>query len=269
MRGVKKLIKAIDIYNPEFNFYFTEKLNMMTPEQRNLLPIELSNKIFKKKNVASAGALAFNEIIYILSVVFKQNITIVVQDDKHGLSTKDFKASVEAQKGNITNGELLEKMQMKSAFILSDKQLMQSLLYMNQVNCGPLFTLLKEIISNNTHKRDKNYKGAKTRIEEIFKFLLNYETHKKRIATDFRLTMPEWYALLFFSTGEQLGNDFYNKHFKYSYNSDRISLFRGLNRLYKEGYLNRRGGAKEHRYSLSGSGINLLQRILDTIILKY
>lgn len=265
----KKSIKQIDIYNENFNHFFVEKMNKITPEQSALIPKDLSFKIFRSGALANLDRLSFQEKMWILSVVFKHNITIVIDKADNALNMREFGRAADAQRGKLRNIELLETMRAHSAFVVSDKELMMSLLYMNQASCSNIYTLVKELIANANHKRNLSFVKNKKNIQTILAFLINYESNKKRIAMDYGLSMPKWYALLYFSYAENLGAEFYNNAFKYAYASSRLTLHKEMKQLQDQGYLVRRGIKRAYKYSVTSAGINLLNRIFDNIILKF
>ncbi len=269
MQVAKKPIKKIDIYNENFNHFFVEKLNKITPEQKALIPESLSFKIYRYGSEAGSEMLSFQEKMWILSTVFKHHVTIMVDDDERGICMKEFSKSQQALKGEIKNGPLLDSLRVHSSFIMADKELMASSLYMNHVCTTNIYSLVKELIENTSHKRDRAFVKAKKEINTILEFLSNYEATKRKIAIDYELTMPMWYALIYFSKNEKLGVDFYDGDFKYAYASNKVTMHRDMKRLQDMGYLLRRGKKLQYRYSLTGAGINLLDRIMNNIILKF
>lgn len=269
MVGAKNEIRTAEIYNEYFNLYFVEQLNSLTPYQRNLIPKELLFKIFQRGNVASSARLNFNERVWILTNVFDYSFAMVISS-KDGIGPKDFKNAVKAQNGNLNNSELLEPMNINAAFVLGDKDLMKSLLYMNHVCTSPIYLLVKkEITANAENKPNTRFKDAKDRLATVSKLLINYEANKRRMAMDYGVDTCQWLALLFFSTGEKLGTEFYNETMRYSYNSSKVNLFKGLKSLYDKGYLDRRGTKFELRYSLTSKGISLFNSLMDKIVMKF
>lgn len=266
---VEKLpIKSVDIYNENFDHFFIRKLNSMTDEQRNKLPKELSYKIFRNGFEGSAERLKFQEKMYILSVAFGHKVTIMVDDEKEGVNMREFSKAQKASIGKVKNGELLEDMRVHAGFVIADKELMAASLYMNHASCSNIYSLVKELIPNTNHKVNQKFLKAKKEINTILNFLINYEANKKLLAMNYNLTMPKWYALLYFSVGEKLALDFYDKDYKYAYSSDRRALHRAMVALSNEGFLVRRGEKKKYRYAITASGLNLLNRIFDNILFK-
>lgn len=269
MARIEKAIKAIDIYNEQFDYFFIEKLNKITPEQMALIPDSLQFKIQRYGSRATGEWLSFQEKMWILSVVFKLNVTIMVDDAENSINMRDFGKATKAERAKVNNSELLGDMQIKSAFVIADRDMMNSSLYMNHVCNTKIYSLIKDVIENVNHKKQQKYIKAKKDLEIILSLLTNYEATKTRIATEYKLTIPMWYALLYFSSGEKLGAHFYKKDFKYAYTSSTFSLHKDMKILYDRGLLTRRGGVKYHKYSLSAAGVNLLQRIMDNVVFNF
>lgn len=266
----KKPIKQIDLYNEQFNYYFTERLNNITPKELALLPKDLAFKIYKGGVEGSAERLSFQEMMWILSVVFTKNITIMVEDRENGVNMVDFGKANRASRGKIVNGELLEDMRIKASFVIADRELMAASLYMNHVSTSNIYSLIKTVIPNVNHSKNQKFVQARRDMNLILTMLTNYEATKRRIAMDYGLTMPMWYALLYFSTGEKLGASFYsNDAFKYAYSSNRLTMHKDMKYMEDHGYLLRRGEKLKYRYTLTSAGLNLLSRIMDNIVLKF
>jgi predicted transcriptional regulator len=268
MTFAAKSIRNADIYNENFNHYFTEKLNGLTPEQKDKLPNELLYKIFKRGNEASAEALNFNEKTWILSVVFERNVTILIDDDE-GLDTKDFVTAIKAQRGKKTNGELLEDLRVHSAFALGNKELMTSMMYIAHVSCSSVYQLVKQNVPNADHARNKKFMEAKTAFNKTLGMLKHYEANTRRITMNYGLTMPEWYALINFAIAEGYAKDFYNRDFKYSYNSNTRNLHKGLKSIALKGYISAKKVGIKDRYTITAKGMELLGRIFSNILLNF
>lgn len=264
-----KKVRIAEIYNENFNHFFTEKLNSITIEQKQKIPNDLAFKIYSRGNEASARKLNFNEKMWLLEVVFGLNVTITVEDPINGLETKDYNAARKAQRGSLTNGELLDVLKIKSVFVIGGKQLMESILYMSHVTTTGIYQLVKKYIPNAGHEKNMKFEDQRKAFANTLRFLKHYEANKRRIASDYGLSMPEWYALIYFAIGESFAVDFYKKDFLYSYNSSSINLHKAITRLYNNGYLLRKQIAKKHKYTVSSKGIDTLNRIFDNILLKF
>jgi hypothetical protein len=172
------------------------------------------------------------------------------------------------REGKATNGELLEGMRYKTAFVLGSKELMSSLLYMSHACCSAIYNLVKSHVPNAGHNRNEKFKGDRMAFIKTLAFIKNYEANKRRITNDYGLTMPEWYALVNFAIAEGFAIDFYKKDFVYSYNSSVLNLHRGLKHIYELGYLRKKRAGIRDKYVISDKGVEILTRIFTNILLK-
>ncbi len=261
----RKLIKY-DLYNENFEAWFLDKLKAITPEQRAKLPRELLFKLFKNQEIHN-GSISILEKMYILSIAFGQNMTISVEADEGGLDASEYRKAVDAQKAVITNKELLETPAVRASFILSNRDLSNSIMYVNQAQCTDIYRLIKMINPKDLNKKDHKFKATKEALRNVVSFLLEYEKNFQRIIMEFQLDTAQVLALLYFSTGEKLGKDFYDKDFKYTYN--RRLLSNALTALTRSSCLTKRGGTTQIKYQLTAKGIDLLDRILSKIFNAY
>lgn len=264
----EKTLRNLDIYVPNFDNMLLQRLNTMNPDQRELMPAELKFKIFKKKE-ASIETMNFVEKMYLLSVCFKQSIIISTMDEEAGISAKDFKSAIEAQKGNLNNSELLNNMQIPALFVQSDKELMRAWQYMNHVQCSDIYNLVKGAHPREISKRETKYKTYQRNLNGVLKTIYNYESNKKNVIINFGLSVPKLYTLLYFYDGEKKGSDFYKVAFKHAYTSNRGDLSEAMAAMYLDGYLNRRGARTNMRYSITSKGIELLTRVMNKLIYNY
>jgi hypothetical protein len=269
MTFVAKSISKAELYNENFNHYFTEKLISMTPEHKLLLPNDLDFKIFKMGPAASAEKLNLNEKLWILEVVFGLDVVISVFDPENGLTAKDFEKATKAQKGKVSNGELLETLKIKSGFFLGGRELMASLLYMAHVSTTGIYALVKRTIKSANHKKNERFVEEKKAFNKTLQFLKHYEANKWRIASDYGLNMSEWFCLVNFAIKEGFAIDFYNRDFIYAYNSNKIALHKAINTVHRRGYLIKRKSGKKDTYYISAKGMDMLNRIFDNILLKF
>ena len=266
----KKLIKY-DLYNENFEAWFLDKLKLITPEQRAKLPTGLLYKLFRNQEVHT-GNISILEKMYILSIAFDISLNIVIEDPEHGMDASEFRKSIKAQKAEITNKELLETPAVRSSFVLASRDLSNSIMYVNQVQCSDIYRLIKMINPKDRNKKDSKFKNTRDSLRGVIKFLTEYEKNFKRIIMEFQLDAPQVYALMYFSTGEKLGKDFYDKDFKYTYN--RRALSNALTALSRSNCLSKRGGRVGGnmvgiRYQLTAKGIDMLDRILTKIFNAY
>lgn len=264
-RGIAKY----DIYNESFDAYFRDILATITPAQKENMPLDLLAKVFKGGD-ANSNLLSQNEKTYILSRVFGKQVAIVIQDEDKGFGINEFQGALKAQKAKMKNIDLLNKPVVNANFIFSDKQVFESLMYLNHAYCSDIYSLIKKINPAGISKTAKEKSTVKAAIKHLADLLMSYERHKKRIVMQYDLDVPKIYALLYFSGhAGKLGMDFYQKDFKHAYSANERSLKQAVMGLWRSGHLERRGGARYIRYSLSAKGIETLDKMLRKILELY
>lgn len=261
---MRQNINRFDIYNENFEGVFNDMLINITQPQLSVLPNDMKFKILKNKK-HPASSFNFIEKVYILSTAFDKNITISIEDINDGVSKVEFRNAVLAQKGKLKNSELLKYPKTMASFILADKDLFSSMMYLNHVYTTEIYQLVRKINVAQRSKRDKLYNQGIETVKSLVKLFMNYELNKKMLIGEFGFDMAQFYAILYFSTGERLGVDFYNKDFKFSYSANKRDMSTALLVLYNNGYLFRRG-EKRYTYSLTAKGLDVLNKIVERII---
>lgn len=260
---MNKKANIFDFYSENFDRYFEDLVEGMTPAQRMRLPDGILNRLFtNKKN--RAAALEFREKAHILSVAFGKRIVISIEDEKQGIPAEDYQRAVDAQSGKITNTNLLGYPRTGAGFIMADKNLMNSMMYLNHVYTTEIYSLLRPLKISERSKKDTEYNKGFEAVRSLVGFILNYEMFKKRLVHEFDFSLSEIYAILYFSTGEKTGLDFYKKDFRYSYNANSTHMFRALGSLTQKGYLSSRG--RPLKYSITARGLDVLNKIAHRII---
>jgi hypothetical protein len=260
-------IRNLDLYVPNFDHHLLRLLETMSPQQKELVPSELIFKMFKN-GLAVVDKLNFIEKMYLLSVCFKQTIFVGTMAE-NGLSAKDFKNAIEAQKGNIRNSDLLDDMKLPVAFIQGDKELIRAMSYMNHTQCSDIYNLVRGAHPKNISKRESKFREFQQAQGNLMKMIAHYEGNKKDVLIHHNLSVPKLYALLYFFDGEKFGKDFYNVAFRHAYTSNRADLSTALKELNNEGYLNRRGGRMVLKYAITAKGLDLATKVMNKLIFNY
>lgn len=169
----------------------------------------------------------------------------------------------------MTNSELLKNPRIQSGFVMSDKNLFQTLSYLNHMYTSEIYTLFRGINHLDRTKKDKNYSRGREVIAGVTELILKHEQYKKRIIMEFDLTPQQLYVLLYFSTGEKSGKNFFQRDFTYAYNSTARMLSGAVRQMADLGYLIKRGDKRNWRYTLSSKGTALLDKIISKIIDNY
>lgn len=261
-------IDTYDIYNENFESYFNAKIDNITSIQKSQLPNDLLSKLFKGKKRLS-GMLSFKEKVYILHTCFDVHVQVYIHDKDLELAPEDYKCVKEAKSGKMTNSELLERRRVQAGFVMSDKNLFQSLSYMNHIYTSEIYTMFRSIDKLSRTIKDRNYARGKSVIAGVTDLILKYEQYKKRIIMENDLTPQRLYVLMYFSTGEKYGKHFFQRDFQYAFNSSARMLSGAVRYMTDMGYLIKRGDKGNWRYTLSTKGTVLLDRIISKVIDNY
>lgn len=258
-----------EIDNENFDHYLTELFKGMSDAQKSKLPIDLSIK-FDKGVKQAISLLTFVQKLYVLSVAFGKDISLIIEDEK-GINEKTFTSIKKSEAGKKKTGELVDEFRTAGAFFLGNHDLMNWLEYANMVCATPMYKLMSGYKSE-MKDRSRVQQRAKTTKESvggILEMLVHYEGNKKRMATDYDISPGEWYALMFFYMGESIPTTFYDDKFLYSYLSNRRSLSVALTSLKRKGMLDTRGESRNIKYYITPKGREMLIKIMERIVLGY
>lgn len=263
---MNKKANIFDLYSENFERYFEDLVTKMNDSQKKMLPVKLLTRLFtNKKNIGVN--LEFREKVYILNLCFDKRITIVVEDHENGIGPDEYEKAILAQRGKVTNTELLSQPRTKCSFVMADKNLMNSMMYLNHVYTTEIYTLIRPLIYSERSNKDNKYHLGIESVKAITRLILNYEMLKKRLVMQFDFRMSDIYAILYFSGGERIGQEFFLKDFKYSYNANSRELADSLRKLHEHGFLDRRG--RPLKYSLTAKGVDILNKIMQQIVVFY
>lgn len=261
----KKVLGNLDIYCPNFDHHLQLKLEHITPEQVAALDDTVQYKIFQYKEKV-IGYLKWTEKLHINSIAFGCPVVICSFDEEKGISPILFNETVKAQLGHIKNSKLLDDLIGNTVFIQGDRQVMESLLYMNYVETSDIYNLIRMNDPREKSKRELELNTKQNALKSVVDSFLKYERNKKKVLMQFKLNQPKLYGLLFFYEGQKLCKDFYDRAFKYSYISSRPQLSRALAEMYRAGLLSKRGTTRELKYSITSKGIDLLIKVLNKLL---
>lgn len=261
-------VEKYDFYSENFENYFRERMDTISPTQKNLLPNDLKTKIFANKDKLSK-LLSFKEKVYILSVCFDAGVKIYVYDHDKEFREKEYDSIDKTQSKKMTNTELLHEDRIKAGFVMADFNLHQVMNYMNRVYTTAIYTLLHKIDVFKRTRQEKKINMGKDVVAGVTDLILKYEQYKKDVMMEHNITPQRLYALLYFSTGEKLGKDFFERDFKSAFNSNARRLQGTVKTMVDEGYLNRRGKNTHYRYMLTSKGQLLLNNITSKVIDNY
>lgn len=263
--GLKKTLNSMDIYSPEFDHFLELKLENITPTQIELLEHAVQHKITKYKS-KSIQYMTLAEKMHICSIAFSMPVVLSVMDEEKGISEKEFKNVVKAKTSKLKNSEALAKLEGNSIFVLSDRQVMDSLLYMNYMQTTDIYNLIRMNNPRVKGKRELEYNKKQQVLGGVIGTLVQFESLKRRVLEQNNINLPKFYGLLFFYKKERLCKDFYDEQFKYAYSKSRGDLSRGLAEMARNGLLSKRGTTIGLTYNITSKGIDLLVKILNKLL---
>lgn len=255
----------MDIYCPNFDHFLELKLENISENQIGLLEPLLQTKI-RRYGSRAIGYMNLTEKVHLLSIGFGSHVIIAVEDPEKGIDSKVFKDVVKAETGKIKNSQLLEKLQTNAVFIQTDKQVMESLVYMGHVQTTEIYNLIKLNDPREKSAKELKFKPKQEVQEKLVTKLIQYESLKRRVLEQFNLNQPKFYGLLYFYKGERLCKDFYDRQFQHAYSKSRADLSKGLAELYRTGHLSKRGTTRGLTYSITSKGIDLLIKVLNKLL---
>lgn len=255
----------MDIYCPNFDHFLQVKLESITDAQLEKLIFSVQHKIKRFKD-SGVSKMSLPEKMHILSIAFNRPVFIVVGSEEDGISPELFKEAIKARHGKVKNSKLLGDLVEDFTFVLGDKQVSESLLYMNHIQTTDIYNLIR--MNNPREKSSRYIKFEKKHemLKGVVDYFMKYESRKKTVLEQFNLTVGKLYGLLFLYDGEKPCKDFYDKQFKYAYGKDRSELSRALAEMNRDGYLSRRGETKNLKYSMTSKGIDLLIKVLNKLL---
>lgn len=256
----------LDIVSENFDKYFAKICSDLAPSQKAVIPTSLLSLIFGR-----AGKVLINKLwkvgflarMYILTMVVKRRVFILVEgnDSEDAMSLHDFvnyrKNIKEKNTGEAPTLEMISH----GHFVVGAKELVEGIEYLNMVSAGPVYNYL---INLKNTKRDA-YSEWKTQREYIIRFLLNYESHKRKWVKQFDVDMSEFLVLMYGYDGREFnGGQIYNGPVKNAYYSSGADIRRALSSLRHRGYITKTGVSVNARYRITPIGRHVVDEILDT-----
>lgn len=252
-----------DIDSEFFELYFHSQLALITPQAKEKLPDDVKFKIFRKGGeVDNKGTskLSFLAKIFVLWKALRKNIFIVVEgDDINGLTIEQFveiKAAIKVRDYGIdrTNQYLTPT----ATFVTGNKELMESLAYLNNLSCSPAYKYLlrtKNQIPNKTAQSiDEN--------KYVARFLSHYESNRKKIGFESGINISEWLVLIAIYHGEAVeSNTIWNSIYKYSFNSSKTKIKVAFGTLQNRGYMIKHGASRGTKIQITALGTSIVNEV--------
>ncbi len=257
-----------DIECENFDLYFASVVPTLTPAQKEKLPRDITFKLFRKGgsfNTTSSSKLGFIARLVILWKCLRKRIWIVVEDEENGLTIEQFLELREAQKKKDYSQERASGWIANATFITASKELGDTFAYLNLLSTGPAYNYLmkgKNNIQNKTSEWNKQMKF-------ICNFLAHYESIKKVIVSEAKLSMPEFFVLLYYYNGkESAGSFLYKDFYKRAYQSSPTKIKTSFGTLQHIGYLEKTGQTKGASFRITALGSDTVNWILSKYVLN-
>jgi hypothetical protein len=257
-----------DIECENFDLYFASIVPLLTPQQKERLPRDITFKLFRKGgdfNTTSSSKLGFIAKLVILWKCLRKRVWVVVEDEENGLSVEQFLELREAEKKKDYSIERASGFIGSATFITASKELGNTFAYLNLLSTGPAYNYLmkgKNKIPNKT-------KEWVDQMKYICRFLVCYEGNKKKVVSELNFTPPEWYILLCLYDGKEVkSNTIYQGTFKYAYQSSRHKMKLAFGFLQAKGFIEKTGAAKGTWFRITASGSDMVNTILSKYALN-
>lgn len=257
-----------DIESENLDLYFASIVPTLTGPQKEKLPRDVSFKLFRKGgeyNTTSSSKLGFIARLVILWKCLRKRIFIVVEDDETGLSLEDYVKLRDAIKKQDVSTERASGWIASGTFITGSKELCDTFSYLNLLSASPAYNYLlrsKNKIPNKTAE-------WKTQMAYITKFLVYYESNKKKWVSEIGLQPQEWYVLLCLYPGnEVVSSSIYKETFRYAYQSSRGKIKAAFSTLQIRGYVTKTGHIKGAKLKITPMGTDIVSKILSNYALN-
>lgn len=252
-----------DISHENFDIYFANHLPSITPEAKEKLPQDVVYSLYRGDvpTARNVSKLSFIAKLWILWKCFRKNIYIIVKDE-NGSSLKQFLEYDEVITKKRISQEDIEGDVAELHFITANKELCDTLDYLNKQCVSPLYNYL--------HKGKNNIENPVSAWKDQMNFIVehfnSYESTKKKWSLETGVKMAEWYVLMYCYHGNPVvGADIYNKTYKRAFGSSISKIKLAFSTLQQRGYLVKIGEKKGATMQITSLG----KEFVNTIITKY
>lgn len=241
-----------------FDLFFDQQATSISQPAKESLPKDVLFKLRKKR-------LPFFGKLYLLWRHLKKRVYVVVEDEENGLTVEQFLELRKAIKARDLGVPKAEGFISTGTFITASKELSDTFDYLNRLSTSPAYNYLLR----SKNKTKSKVADRKAQLAYICRFISNYEASKKTIVAQTRLSIPEWYVLLFFYSGaETSGAYLYKEYYKSAYQSKSTRIKEALGTLQMNGYLRKTGNTSNAVFSITPIGIDLVNSILSKYIVN-
>lgn len=256
-----------DMSSENFDAYFIKQSKETTYANREILPRDLSSRLFKEAgqlNEKHAVNIGFLAKIYVLWKALRKRIYIVVEDHQNGMTPGQF---IEMQKAMKSRDYSVESVAgiTHGVFVLADKELSDSFSYLNRLDNSGAYNYLTKT-KNQPSNHTTEYRD---RMNYITRFLLHYESQKKKWVSETQITIPEFLVLLFTYQGKEVpGSIMYRDVLKRAYQSSPKKIKLAFSVLQSKGMLKKSGMTSGAMMQITPLGVDMVNRILSKYALN-
>jgi hypothetical protein len=244
-------------YNIEcqnFDFYFSNEAEKITPESKAFLPMDVAFRM----RPSGLGKLSFFDKLFILWKCLRKHWYLVIRDDEKGIGVKEFvELSNKRNKDSIKKTETLKS---HGELVLANKELADTLTAMNNLSMGAAYNYVAKVKNVQPTKTDKFV----DEMAYIARFMIFWEGNKRKMTNETSLNMPEILVLLYlYSAGtDVVGSVMYRETFKQTYQSSPRRIKQAFGSLQTRGYITKTGENSGATLRISALGRDTIARIL-------
>lgn len=247
---------GLDVEN--FNLYFEKLVPLISQPAKEAIPKDVLFKMRRNK-------LSFFGKLWVLFRCLRKRIWIVVEEEEGGLSVEEFVELREAIKRRDYGVPKAEGLISSGTFITASKELGDTFDYLNRLSTSGAYNFIqraKNKIQSKTAERNEQ-------MEFICRFLVHYESNRKRIVLNTKIEMAEWLVLIYLYNGKEMqGSPIWKEVYKYSYNSSQTKIKVAYGTLQNRNYIEKIGVGKFTKFKITPLGRAAINEVMDKFVLN-
>lgn len=257
-----------NISNDNFDHYFHRLSALMTEKQRELLPKDLYFKLFKRGgayDTTSTNKLLFLAKSFILLKALRKRMIIMFEDDAEGMDEEEYFKYKKLLSKRQFSSHSAENIIEDAIFVLGNKELFDTHSKLNELSCSPAYNYLTKAKNPIPNKVTESRQHQ----DYVARFLVNYESNRKRIHMNSGLGITEWLTLLTMYHGNDvLGSIIYKTTYKHSFNSSSTKIKVAFGTLEAKGYIEKFGKSRGMKMRITPLGREKCTEIMTRYIIN-
>ncbi len=253
-----------DLKVDNLNEYFAFQMKLMTLGQKENIPPELINKVFRQDGRITTKNLNFLQQMYLLSKGMGKDIYVLIKDQYKDVGITEFSHLSKTGVNREYSLEDAENLVAKGMIVLSGKELIEWATFMNGLSTSSAYNYALKVKNTHSSKLPEKMKE----LTYLVKILMNYESNKRRIVTHKGISVPELYVLYYlFDEKEKGAPESYTTIFKDAYNSSKNQMLRAFKKLSESGHIQTYGKARATTYKITAIGKTAIAEMLQKYVL--